>query len=68
MRESRRIKEKKMRVREKVPGRPLRKSGNLTGCLKKLFGCKLMISVSAKVLYQVTEKSEEMKIEKVATL
>ena len=55
---------KKTRVR-KVPGRPLRKSGNLTGSLKKLLGCNLMISVSAKVLYQVREKSEEMKIEKV---
>ena len=27
-------------------------AGNLTGCLKKLVGCSLMISASAKVLYQ----------------
>ena len=36
------VREKKRRVREK--------SGNLTGCLKKLLGCNLTISVSAKVL------------------
>ena len=42
-----------------------KKPGNLTGSLKKLLGCNLMISVSAKMLYQVREKSEEMKIEKV---
>ena len=44
---------------------PGRKSGNLTGCLKKVLRCNLMTSGSAKVLYQIREKSEEMKIEKV---
>ena len=36
---------------DKKRGEPEKSQGNLTGCLKKLLGCNLMISVSAKVLY-----------------
>ena len=36
----------------KKKGRVREKSGNLTGCLNKIIGCNLLISISAKVLYQ----------------